>query len=52
VRDFRADDLDAAIRFWDAATADIVHATGQAQGTLTAVLVSEFEQDITDYARA
>jgi len=34
-----------------AATADIVHAIGQTRPTLTAELVTEFEQDIRDYAR-
>ena len=34
-----------------AATADIVHAIGQTRPTLTAELVTEFEQDIKDYAR-
>ena len=34
-----------------AATADIVHAIGQTRPTLTAELVTEFEQDIEDYAR-
>jgi transitional endoplasmic reticulum ATPase len=34
-----------------AATADIVHAIGQTRRTLTAELVTEFEQDIKDYAR-
>jgi transitional endoplasmic reticulum ATPase len=34
-----------------AATADIVHAIGQTRRTLTGELVTEFEQDIKDYAR-
>jgi transitional endoplasmic reticulum ATPase len=34
-----------------AATADIVHAIGQTRRTLTAELVTDFEQDIKDYAR-
>jgi len=34
-----------------AATADIVHAIGQTRRTLTDELVTEFEQDIKDYAR-
>jgi transitional endoplasmic reticulum ATPase len=34
-----------------AATADIVHAIGQTRRTLTKELVTEFEQDINDYAR-
>jgi transitional endoplasmic reticulum ATPase len=32
-------------------TADVLHAIGQTRRTLTAELVSEFEQDIQDYAR-
>jgi len=35
----------------EAATADIEHAIGQTRRTLTAELVTEFEQDIKDYAR-
>jgi hypothetical protein len=35
----------------EATTADIVHAIGQTRRTLTSVLVSEFEQDIKEYAR-
>ena len=34
-----------------AATADIVHGIGQTRRTLTGELVTEFEQDIKDYAR-
>jgi len=34
-----------------AATADVVHAIGQTRRTLTQELVTDFEQDITDYAR-
>jgi len=34
-----------------AATADIVHAIGQTRRTLTKEPVTEFEQDINDYAR-
>ena len=34
-----------------ATTGDIVHAIGETRRTLTPKLVSEFEQDIEDYAR-
>ena len=33
------------------ATADVLRAIGQTRRTLTAELVTEFEQDIQDYAR-